>query len=382
MLQDRQPAGLQQRPYGKRQAVANTRNLAQCVNTPTLEHCGDRLTHAIDLPGGPAVGVDAERVPVLGFQQFRHFIQTASDLPVDGHIRTPAILLPRRLVIRRLLATPFQRQESQISAERCGYERALFSGMKVLLAVDNSSSSRAAVYLFALRPWPEHASIEVIHVLEPAHLWLTSDTGRELARLSNAVVQDAVALLREAGLSATGRLLEGDPRQAILDRAHETGADWIFAGARGATGVDRWLLGSVSSAVFRHASCSVEIARQPRGPDRDRAAHHHYKILLATDGSNCSELAARSIASRPWPRDTEVRILSVLEFVAPTILGLMEPPGIDFEINAELRAEAMRHAQEAIAAARGIVSARCPQVDESISVLTDRPGKIDRKSVV
>lgn len=41
------------------------------------------------------------------------------------------------------------------------------------------------------------------------------------------------------------------------------------------------------------------------------------KILLATDGSPCSEAAANKVAGLPWPSDTEVRIISVVEPPAP-----------------------------------------------------------------
>ena len=42
------------------------------------------------------------------------------------------------------------------------------------------------------------------------------------------------------------------------------------------------------------------------------------KILLAVDGSDCSEAAAEEVASRPWPEGSEIRILSVIEpFITP-----------------------------------------------------------------
>ena len=41
------------------------------------------------------------------------------------------------------------------------------------------------------------------------------------------------------------------------------------------------------------------------------------KILLATDGSECSQAAADSVATRPCPAGSEVRILSVLEPFQP-----------------------------------------------------------------
>src|ERR687884_196015 len=37
------------------------------------------------------------------------------------------------------------------------------------------------------------------------------------------------------------------------------------------------------------------------------------KILLATDGSPCSDTAVAEVARRPWPPDTQVRIISVVE---------------------------------------------------------------------
>jgi nucleotide-binding universal stress UspA family protein len=37
------------------------------------------------------------------------------------------------------------------------------------------------------------------------------------------------------------------------------------------------------------------------------------KILIATDGSEYSELAVRAAATRPWPSGSELRVLTVME---------------------------------------------------------------------
>jgi nucleotide-binding universal stress UspA family protein len=37
------------------------------------------------------------------------------------------------------------------------------------------------------------------------------------------------------------------------------------------------------------------------------------KILLATDGSDCSNAAVEAVAERPWPRGSEVKIISAME---------------------------------------------------------------------
>jgi len=41
------------------------------------------------------------------------------------------------------------------------------------------------------------------------------------------------------------------------------------------------------------------------------------KIILATDGSPCSEAAVMEVARRPFPEDSEVRIISAFEPPAP-----------------------------------------------------------------
>jgi nucleotide-binding universal stress UspA family protein len=41
------------------------------------------------------------------------------------------------------------------------------------------------------------------------------------------------------------------------------------------------------------------------------------KILLAVDGSEYSNAAAESVAKRPWPANSEVKIVSVIELFQP-----------------------------------------------------------------
>ncbi|PYT02723.1 MAG: hypothetical protein DMF65_05805, partial [Acidobacteria bacterium] len=43
------------------------------------------------------------------------------------------------------------------------------------------------------------------------------------------------------------------------------------------------------------------------------------KILLPIDGSPCSERAVEEVARRPWPADSQVRVVSVVEPPAPLV---------------------------------------------------------------
>ena len=67
---------------------------------------------------------------------------------------------------------------------------------------------------------------------------------------------------RSAGLNASLMIRRGNPKDEIIEEAEGWGADCIFLGAKGTRGVERLLLGSVSSAVSARARCSVEVVRK------------------------------------------------------------------------------------------------------------------------
>lgn len=114
------------------------------------------------------------------------------------------------------------------------------------------------------------------------------------------------------------------------------------------------------------------LGRRGQG-QRRRQGIGRAQVLLATDGSECSEQAAKSIVERPWPAGTEVRVLSVVELILSTARAMFELPLIDTEFLESAREEAMGRAQDAIARARDFLSATGLNVSESISVLADTP---------
>ena len=242
--------------------------------------------------------------------------------------------------------------------------------MKVLIAIDHSEASQAVVREVAARPWPPNSSMEILNVVEPAHLWSFAKSVEETIELSTDLVHRAAEELRAKGLEASGLSLNGDAKRVILDRAKETKPDFIFVGSQGVSALAHFFLGNVAAAVASHAPCSVEIVRKKDGKPGVR------KILLATDGSEFSDRAARSIAERPWPEGTEVGVLSVVELVMGSAQALFEPPYVDSEQLEPLREAAMKRAQDAVASAVEILSKRFPKVSESISVLLSGPKNV------
>ncbi len=236
--------------------------------------------------------------------------------------------------------------------------------MKILLAMDFSPASEAALFAVACRPWPADSSVQVLHVVETAGID-DEEAVEELTHRGEAVVQGASERLRAEGLNAHVSVVRGDPKVVIAGCAGEMGADFIFVGSHEKSGLARILLGNVAKTVLREAACSVEIVRTVPPPDRGM------KILLATDGSECSVAAVQSIAKRPWPSGTEVRILSVVELALTPMQAAFEPPFADAETMATLRETAMKHAQDSIATAEESLSAAGLSTEEDISVLVD-----------
>jgi nucleotide-binding universal stress UspA family protein len=64
------------------------------------------------------------------------------------------------------------------------------------------------------------------------------------------------------------------------------------------------------------------------------------KIVLATDGSASSDAAVYEVARRPWPADSQVRIICVLEIHAPLTSGPWTYAQSDEEREALERAQA------------------------------------------
>jgi nucleotide-binding universal stress UspA family protein len=144
--------------------------------------------------------------------------------------------------------------------------------MKVLLAIDDSQFSAAATQAVLAFASPQKDTVRVLHVLDTlADLfpemaqYCVEIEGAKDPRLKQAenLVRSAADLLGAKGLDVTMAIECGEPRSKIIDVANAWGADLIVLGSHGRTGLGRFLIGSVSDAVMRHACCSVEIVRIP-----------------------------------------------------------------------------------------------------------------------
>lgn len=234
--------------------------------------------------------------------------------------------------------------------------------MKILLAIDSSELSEAVVSEVERRPWPAGTVVCVLTVIDL--LALTSAVGylepfiKTESEAAKALVEAVAERLGRRDLQTTTLAIEGYPGTTIVEEAETWGADFVFVGSHGHGGFVRFLLGSIAKAVVQNAPCSVEIVRHPRHdkdhPEHDRAAQQpsRMRILLATDGSEYSAAAARSIAARPWPADSEVRIVSVVESIAPAA----DPWYAAGAVAERVREDNTKRSEEAVSAAQEIIA--------------------------
>jgi nucleotide-binding universal stress UspA family protein len=160
----------------------------------------------------------------------------------------------------------------------------------VLLCFDGSDDAAHAIAGAGRLLGPRPAV--VITVLEPIRLWSPADpatlleapVGKLLSKsmkleeiageVAEEEVSRGVALARDAGFAAEGRIAHGKPWRAICDAGDEIDAAAIVLGARGLSRVQSALLGSVSSSVSAHAgrpTLIVHPSRPARGSDHDSA---------------------------------------------------------------------------------------------------------------
>jgi nucleotide-binding universal stress UspA family protein len=73
------------------------------------------------------------------------------------------------------------------------------------------------------------------------------------------------------------------------------------------------------------------------------------KILIATDGSDYSKAAVNSVAERPWPQGSEVKIISAMNVpFAPTTEGWVMPDSYYSELDRVAREQAEAAVKDAV----------------------------------
>ena len=155
--------------------------------------------------------------------------------------------------------------------------------MKVLVAIDGSPHSEAAIAEVVRRQWPAGSEILVLTVVHPGAPLLLDPSlalaaayvqqSQDLRQHAPALVTAACRQLRHSApdLTILTTIEEGVPKDVIIETARSWNADLIVVGSHGHGRIRSILLGSVALGVLTDAPCSVLVARAKRVGDDDKA---------------------------------------------------------------------------------------------------------------
>ena len=201
--------------------------------------------------------------------------------------------------------------------------------MKLLMALDGSTGSDAVLKEVAARPWPSGSECCLLTAIDPYFFTKAPLVLAEAKKDAQAALDDGVEQLKSTGLAPRTEIVLENPRRGIPRVASEWKADLLMMGSHGRGAFGRLLVGSTVQAALRHAACSVEIVRERAKNGKENKG---LRVLMATDGSECAEVAVRSVAERPWPAGTEIRVISCPELPLMTGAYPYYPPDVLTEV--------------------------------------------------
>ena len=145
--------------------------------------------------------------------------------------------------------------------------------MNILIGIDDSPCSVAALEFVKSMPWPPGTRVELLSALQSAVVAYAMpdlscsayavEAAQEQARIQQQLVSRFEREVRDAGFDTRAVIVEGDPRLALVEAARDRQADLLVVGSHGRTGLSKLVLGSVASHVVVHAPCSVLVVKRP-----------------------------------------------------------------------------------------------------------------------
>ena len=141
---------------------------------------------------------------------------------------------------------------------------------KILVAVDGSNNSRRAFDVASTLAKGQNAELVLVNVIPLPIMSGEAYPSLNLADYLDVTKKDAKNILdnlaeqaRANNINVSTEIVEGmtSTVYAITRYAEEHNVDLIVVGTRGLGGFKKLVLGSVSSGVLNHATCSVFVAR-------------------------------------------------------------------------------------------------------------------------
>jgi nucleotide-binding universal stress UspA family protein len=139
---------------------------------------------------------------------------------------------------------------------------------KILVPTDFSFLANCAMNFATQLAKLESSCIKLLHVIEPP-LYKMNSTGEiikdplgdvyvlELVAKSKKQLHDILETYCDRKITIEYEVVIGNPANSILDEITSNGINLVIMGSRGASWLDRFLVGSTTEKVVRNAACPV-----------------------------------------------------------------------------------------------------------------------------
>lgn len=233
--------------------------------------------------------------------------------------------------------------------------------MKILIAADGSSHSHDAIALLKQLKFPADSEIVLLNVLEDFKAFAYGSDVRDHVheQLHERREDEAARLLDEVaesfgpnGFRLRTAIREGHVADEITRLAEQEAADLVVVGSRGLSGLDRFLLGSTSEKVLKHAPCSVLLSRP--GDKSDElldAPKDRLRIQLCWDGSPACDEALAILTRLPLGQLADIRIVSVMSLMRTFRMDIVQSMSEAWRRDQLATTEAVEKAAERLRAA-------------------------------
>ncbi len=183
----------------------------------------------------------------------------------------------------------------------------------IVVGYDESLSSKAALKEAALRVKQHGGKLYLVHavyfdqeefVILPSQMEQRFEIGSNLCRQAKKSIQT------EFGLDGDveSYVCQGEPPEVILETAEGKEADLITLGTYGRKGLNRLLMGSVTSEVILNAPCDVLVVKK----ECTKCAGSYSSLLVPFDGSDSSQMALARASRLSKADGAEVSVLYVI----------------------------------------------------------------------
>lgn len=136
----------------------------------------------------------------------------------------------------------------------------------ILVAVDGSKESDFALQkAIGMAKGNEGSTLHIVHILDSRLETYGPQVTQHAQEESDELLAKSEQLAKTSGVENVKTHIQFGSPKVVIPKviAEEVNADLILCGASGLNAVERFIVGSVSTAIVRNAKCDVLVVRTP-----------------------------------------------------------------------------------------------------------------------